>query len=228
MTKLIKNIYQFHRSLFLMYTCVALLITLLSIFLISKPLPLLFALLTLCGVFFNSLLFKNGQLFFAFAAVVYIIMAYSERFFGELIIYAIFVVLYIVSFLRWDNNRKKTKIRSMSLFEFSVMGIILITCTPIYYFFLYNINTSQLIINSISTMINCFAVYCTVKKMWQQFYFWIMINFIQALLWTTTFSIDNLNSMPILLSNIFLFSINIYNLFKWKNNYVTNIEGQRS
>jgi len=206
-----------HRKLMYVYIGTALLIILLSVIFESNPLPLSFSLLTILGVFLNSIFHKSGQLFFSFAAIIYIVMAYNERFYGEVILYIGFSMFYMRSFILWKNA--KFRIQSISFIQLAVMGLLLLICTPAYYFFLFNIKTSQIFINSISTLINCLAVYCTVNKIWQQFYFWILINFIQAFLWITTFSTDNLNNLPILILNMFLFIINIYNLLVWKKEY---------
>jgi hypothetical protein len=63
-------------------------------------------------------------------------------------------------------------------------------------------------------------VFCTVRKTWQQFIFWISISLIQILLWLTTFSESDLSNLPIIMVNVFLFSINIYNLTVWRRKYL--------
>lgn len=213
-----KKIFTEHRKLVFLYSVVALALLLLSFVFQSKPLPLLFSLVLLFGVFFNSIFLRSGQLLFSLSSAILVIMTFNESFYGEVILNSSFILFYVVSFIRW----KKTnfRINTISRLHFLLIEAFVVIFTPLYYLLLSSINTSQILLNSISTTVTCLAVFCTVRKTWQQFIFWISISLIQILLWLTTFSESDLSNLPIIMVNVFLFSINIYNLTVWRRKYL--------
>ena len=212
-----KKIFIEYRNLTILYVSVALVLLLLSVIFQSKLLPTAFSFLTLFGVFLNSIFLRSGQLLFAASALIYIIMAQNESFYGEIVLYSLFFIFYTVSFIRW--KRKKFQISSVSFFQFIIIILFGVIFTVVYYWFLSQINTSQILLNSLSTTIACLAVFCTTNKKWQQFYFWIAISMIQIILWLTTFSINDIGNLPVVIVNIFLVAINIYNLIVWKKKF---------
>ena len=215
MVKILRENYK----LAILYSIVAIVILSLSVIFKANFLPTIFSLLTLFGVFMNSVFSRNGQLLFAISAVVYIAMSYKAAFYGEIILYSFFFIFYVSSFLRW--KRKAFQIKSLTRFQTIIMLIFGSVFTPAYYFLLSNINTSQILLNSISTTIACLAVFSTTNKKWQQFYFWTAISFVQIILWLTTFTADNMSNLPVIIANSFLFSINFYNLIKWRKKYLS-------
>lgn len=158
-----------------------------------------------------------GVLYFCF----YIAISYRQQYYGEAIVYSFLMLpMYIYGVIHWLKNKDKEDnvviVRSnltkkewlFSAFFFIVMSIFT-------YLILKMLDTSQLIISTLSVITIIPALYLLVRRCkWNQVAF-LVNDFIVPILWIILAVNGELIFIPMCVYHIFQITYDIYGLLEW-------------
>ena len=111
-----------------------------------------------------------GQILTVIFAILYGIISFSFRYYGEMITYlgmtAPIAIVAIVTWLRNSFNGVKfeVKVNTLTIKEYILMIILAIIVTCIFYFILKFFNTNNLLISTFSILTSFLASYLTMKR----------------------------------------------------------------
>lgn len=161
-----------------------------------------------------------GQITGVLLAILYSIVSYRNRYYGEVIIYLLLVLpLYLVGIYTWLKNKdKKTqtvKKNELSKKEWIALSFISIVLFVILYYILKAFNTNQLLISTISMIVNLIATYLLVKRSKYSFLFYTINALILLILWGIPVLNGDYLLIPMVFDAILLLVNDIYGLIKW-------------
>ena len=140
-------------------------------------------------------------------AVLYSIISFKNKYYGEVIIYiTLMIPLYILSVISWIQNKNK---------EWIVLIFVNIVLFTILYQILKALNTSQLLISSLSMITSVMATYLISKRSKYSFLFYLLNDIILILLWGIPVIQGNFSLIPVLLDPLILFINDIYGFKNW-------------
>ena len=170
--------------------------------------------LMLAGMVLNGERLREGMLLYSCASAVYLIIAFGQRFYGDFILNACFVISYVVTYAL-SFKEKKWNIKTLKPYWYAILLGIIAATTPAYYFLLEHIGTEQALLNSLSTTLTVTAVVLTMNKNIEQYIVWVMVNVVQIILWSTTMVGGNLSFIFFIVYNTICPIVNVVNLIKW-------------
>ena len=158
-----------------------------------------------------------GIIYFCF----YIFISYSQKYYGEALLYLLVMLpMYIYGTIHWLLNRDKKDnvviVRSnLSLKEWCLSGGCFCVLAFGVYFILKALNTSQLIISSLSFLSMLPAVYLLIRRCkWNQVAF-LINDFIVPILWIFLVIHGDLSFLPMCIYHIFQITYDAYGLIEW-------------
>ena len=153
--------------------------------------------------------------------IFYICISYRQQLYGEAIVYALFLLpLYVYGVIHWLRNRDKEDnvviVRSnLSKTEWLVMSVSFVFVSIGVYFLLKALNTSQLIVSTLSFISMLPAVYLLARRCkWNQVAFLVNDIFL-VILWVTLSVGGDKVFIPMVICFIFQTIYDIYGLFEW-------------
>lgn len=165
---------------------------------------------------------KNlGQVFGILITILYSIVSFKNRFYGEVIIY-IFLMLPmyligIVSWIKYHNKETNTvQINKINNKEWLLISIISIFGFIGIYLLLKIFNTNELTVSTISVIVSLLAIYLQVRRSRFSFYFYIINDFILMTLWGIPVIKGNKLVLPMLFNPIINLINDIYGVYNWK------------
>ena len=165
---------------------------------------------------------KNlGQVFGVIITILYSIVSFKNKFYGEVIIYIVLMLpMYIIGIISWARHQNKktntvdvNKIDSKEWFLVFIVSIIVFISI---YFLLKSFNTNELIISTISVVASLFAVYLQIRRSRFSFYFYIINDLILIALWGIPVIIGNLLILPMVFNPIINLINDSYGVYNWK------------
>lgn len=179
---------------------------------------------TLLGLFYVFTQAK-GKVATQFLGIVYfcfyIFICYTQKYYGEALVYLLIMLpMYIYGVIHWLANRDKKDnvviVRSnLSKKEWSILAVVFVVVVAIIYLLLRVLNTSQLIINTLSFSTILPAVYLLMRRCkWNQVAF-LINDFIVPLLWIALVVQGNWSFLPMCIYHIFQITYDIYGLVVW-------------
>lgn len=153
-------------------------------------------------------------------AVLYSIISFKNKYYGEVIIYiTLMIPLYILSVISWiQNKNKETQTVNKGYIqkkEWIVLIFVNIVLFTILYQILKALNTSQLLISSLSMITSVMATYLISKRSKYSFLFYLLNDIILILLWGIPVIQGNFSLIPVLLDPLILFINDIYGFKNW-------------
>lgn len=195
-----------------------------TVFIFSKDKNVISFIVSILGII--SVMMCSKGLFYApildfVYYVLYIIMSFQQRYYGEIFVYVFIMIPLTISTLSvWVKNKNKenntVKVNRISKKEWLFLFISCLVIPFIFYFILKLLNTSQLIISTLSIVTSIFASYLLLRR--SSFYAlgYILNDIVLIILWSLTFAGGNLSNLPLVIS-LFVYLINdFYGLFRWK------------
>ena len=188
---------------------------------------------SLVGITTALLLAKGkplGQVFGLFIVLLYSIVSYKNKFYGEVIIYLVIMLpMYILGIISWlKHQNKKTNsvdIEKVSKKEWILVCLISIACFIGIYFLLKLFNTNELFISSLSVIDSLFAVYLQIRRSKFSFYFYVVNDLVLIVLWGIPCLIGNVMLIPMLLNPIINLVNDIYGIINWQK--IEIIQGKK-
>jgi nicotinamide mononucleotide transporter len=179
---------------------------------------------TMLGLFYVFTQAK-GKIATQFIGIVYfcfyIFIAYSQKYYGEALLYLIIMLpMYIYGVIHWLAHRDKRDnvviVRSnLSIKEWLISGICFVLVSIGVCFLLRVLNTSQLIINTLSFLTMLPAVYLLIRRCkWNQVAF-LINDFIVPLLWVFLVIEGDWSFLSLCIYHVFQITYDVYGLIEW-------------
>ncbi len=182
-------------------------------------------------VLIQSLLFifmvftqAKGKIITLFIGIVtflfYIIISYSQKLYGEAMVYAIFLLpLYIYGVIHWLKHKDLNNVvrvrGNLTGKEWTLMIEVLVIISIGSFFLLKALETSQLIVSTLSFVSMLPAVYLLARRCkWNQIAFLINDIFL-VILWIRLAVSGNTTFIPMVICFLFQTIYDIYGLFEW-------------
>ena len=164
---------------------------------------------------------KNlGNIVGIIATIIYSIVSYINRFYGEVIICLVLIIPFytagIISWAKHKNEETNTvKIDKISKKEWLLILIVgIITFIAIYYLLKY-FNTNELLVSTISVINSLFATYLQVRRSKYCFCFYILNDFTLLILWGIPVILGNLLVLPMIFEPIVNLINDLYGFQSW-------------
>ena len=180
---------------------------------------------SLIGVFY--VLLSSKGVFWAPVAglvynIIYIIMAISQQYYGEVLVTACCIMpLQIFTVLKWLKYRNMQKsqeviVKKLHWQEYLIVVLVALVASVGVYFILQALNTSELIINTMTFILSIVGTYLMFRR--SSFYAiaFIINNIALIILWTISVINEGLEYLPMVISFAIFFLLNTYGLVRWQ------------
>ena len=158
-----------------------------------------------------------GIVYFCF----YIFISYTQKYYGEALLYLIIMLpMYIYGAIHWLRHRDKKDevviVRSnLSKLEWCLAFVGFVLVSVGVFFLLKALNTSQLVVSTLSFVSMLPAVYLLMRRCkWNQVAF-LINDFIVPILWIFLVVEGNLEFIPMCIYHVFQIIYDVYGLIEW-------------
>lgn len=154
--------------------------------------------------------------------IVYILLSYSQGFYGEVIIYIFLMTpLNIAMIVSWFKNKSKkdeniVAVNKLSKREYILLFIFTLFISVGFYLLLKALNTNALLISTISLIDSFIASYLLFRRCSNYALSYIVNDIILIVLWSFAIKNNGIAYLPIVLSFIVFLVNDIYGLISWK------------
>lgn len=165
---------------------------------------------------------KNlGQVFGIIITILYSIVSFKNRFYGEVMIYIFLMFpMYIIGIISWikhqNKNTNSVEVNKISNKEWIFISVIFIVIFIGIYFLLKTFNTNELIVSTISVIASLFAVYLQIRRSRFSFSFYIINDIILIFLWGIPVIQGTILLLPMLFNPIINLINDCYGFYNWK------------
>ncbi|MDE6201704.1 MAG: nicotinamide riboside transporter PnuC [Clostridiales bacterium] len=161
-----------------------------------------------------------GQLLTIVFSVFYGIISYSFDYYGEMITYlgmsAPIALWALISWLRnpYKGNRSEVKVNSISRKEWCLFLIAAVIITVSFFFILQALNTTNIIISTLSVLTSFLAAYLTARR--SRFYaiFYGVNDIVLIIMWSMA-SYENITYLPMVICFISFLVNDAYGFINW-------------
>lgn len=161
-----------------------------------------------------------GQILTIIFSVFYGIISYSFKYYGEMITYlgmtAPIAIWALVSWIRnpYNGDKNEVKVNSLSIKEWCLFILISIIITIAFFFILKALNTTNIIISTISILTSFDAAYLTARR--SRFYAigYGLNDIILIIMWSLA-SYDNMMYFPMVICFITFLVMDAYGFINW-------------
>ena len=152
--------------------------------------------------------------------VLYSILSFQNKFYGEVIIYIfIMLPLFISGIISWIKNLNKetntVNENTLHKKEWIILTIVSIVLFVILYYLLKYFNTNQLLVSTLSLVTSLFATYLVARRSKYGFLFYIGNDIILFILWGGQIIKGDFALIPILVNPIINFINDSYAWQSW-------------
>ncbi len=165
---------------------------------------------------------KNlGQVFGILITILYSIVSFRNRFYGEVIIYIFLMFpMYIIGIISWikhqNKNTNSVEVNKISNIEWIFVSMIFIFLFIGIYYLLKTFNTNELIVSTISVIASLFAVYLQIRRSRFSFSFYIINDIILIFLWGIPVIQGTILLLPMLFNPVINLINDSYGFYNWK------------
>ena len=173
----------------------------------------------------SMFLFSKGFVIAPILGVIYdgfyIAVAATQRFWGEVIIFAaIMIPVEMASIFNWfknKNNENPALVKSNKIHkkEWCVLGAVVLCATVGLYFLLQALNTNQLIVNTLSLAANSVGVYLMFRRSKYYSIAYCIDDLVGIILWSLAVATAGVQFLPSLVCMISFALIDFYGFVVW-------------
>lgn len=179
---------------------------------------------SIVGIITALLLAKGkymGQVFGVLICILYSIVSFRNKFYGEVIIYlGISLPMYIMGIVSWIRHQEKktnaVEVNKISKQEWIIVSLASIIAFVEIYFLLKAFNTNQLFISSLSVLDSLFSSYLLIRRSKYGFYFYVVNDLILIALWGIPCITGSVFLIPMLMNPLINLVNDIYAIYNWK------------
>lgn len=157
--------------------------------------------------------------------ITYAYLAYSWGYFGETMLNALYYLpMQFIGFYMWrkslssdidSSESRSVEVKKLSLYQKVGLGIAVPLAIALLYNFLEILGGQLTFLDSTTTVLSVTAMLFMALRLKEQWYLWIIIDFISIYMWYVSFSLGNADGIATLLMWI-VFTINaFYGLYEW-------------
>ena len=160
------------------------------------------------------------QFFGVIHFIFYIYVSYTQNFYGEALLYLLMLPMYIYGIIHWLANRdKKDNVvivrEHLSKKEWIIFSVSLVIVSVGIYFLLKVLNTSLLIISTLSFVSMLPGLYLLMRRSkWNQVAF-LINDLIVPVLWIFLVAQGDFSFLPMCIYHFFQMAYDVYGLFEW-------------
>lgn len=152
--------------------------------------------------------------------VIYSIVAYRNRYYGEVLIYVfIMLPLFVAGIVSWfknmDEDTNRVKVNEITRKEWNVLIIISVILFVILYYILKYFNTAQLFISTLSMVTSLFATYLLTRRSKYGFLFYMGNDIILFALWGVLVIQGSFSMLPLVVNQVVNFVNDTYGWYSW-------------
>ena len=179
---------------------------------------------SIVGIITALLLVKGknlGQIFGVLITILYSIVSFKNKFYGEVIIYiGLMLPMYIAGIVSWMRHQNKftnsVEINKISNKEWTIILIVTIIIFIAVYFLLKVFNTKELLVSTFSVIASIFAIYLQTRRSRFSFYFYVINDLILIILWGIPVISGNFLLIPMVFNPIINLINDSYGIINWK------------
>lgn len=179
---------------------------------------------SIVGIITALLLAKGkylGQIFGLLIVILYSIVSFKNKFYGEVIIYLMIMLpMYVMGIISWIRHQNKetnsVEVNKITKKEWFLVALTSIICFICIYFILKSFNTNQLFISSLSVLDSLFAIYLQIRRSKYSFYFYVINDLVLILLWGIPCLTGSIVLIPMLMNPIINLINDIYGIINWR------------
>ncbi len=197
-----------------------LLIIILSVIMKDNKIALISA---ICGISYTILAGKGKiscYLFGLMGTLCYAFIAFKNYLFGNVGLYICYYFpMQLVGIFKWrqhlkkeTNEIQKIKLSNIERIIYTILGIFF---TIICYFVLIKYHDKNPIFDSITTIFSVFGLLLTVKRCIEQWYVWIVVNGLSAIMWIQAY-LNGSNCFATVIMWVTYFILAVYFLKNWE------------
>ena len=149
----------------------------------------------LCGIFYTILAGKGRPLCFLFGifgTCCYCFISFKNSLYGNLILNAlIYLPMYFIALFQWEKHLKKekheivkTKLGAISTITFFLLTTFIASAGVV---FLVLANDAAPVADSLTTFFSILGMILTIKRCYEQWYAWTLVNAIEIIMWTNAY-----------------------------------------
>lgn len=155
-------------------------------------------------------------------SILYSVLSISQRYYGEAIIYlGLMIPISVISIVSWLKNRNKAQkevvsVNSIKGKEYLYLSIATVVATIGFYFILKVLNTSELIISTLSLVSSAVASYLMLRRCSYYAIGFIVNDIILITLWILAVVSSGIGYLPSAISFCIFLINDIYGFIHWK------------
>ncbi len=179
------------------------------------------SLIGVTSLIFNAKGNPVGQFLMVIFSLFYGVISFDFSYYGEMITYLgmtmPMAVFALITWMRnpYNGNKAEVQINYISKKETSFMFIIAIFVTAIFYFVLKALNTSNIILSTVSVTTSFVAVYLTIKRNPYYAIGYVANDIVLIFLWILA-SIENFKYLSVVVCFITFIANDIYGYINWR------------
>lgn len=222
LSKKIKNFCHYFTKTEITLWCISALSILIFFFIFDREnmLTLTASLIGVTSLIFNAKGNPFGQFLMVIFSCLYGIISFTYHYYGEMITYlgmtAPMAVFALVSWLRnpYNGNRAEVKINRLKGKEISIMILLTILVTFVFYFILKAFHTANIVPSTISVTTSFLAVYLTFRRNAFFAIAYAANDIVLILLWTLA-ACSDLSYLSVVICFVMFLINDIYGFVNW-------------
>lgn len=162
-----------------------------------------------------------GQILIIVFSIVYGIISFSFRYYGEMITYlgmsAPMAVLALISWIchPYKENKSEVKVSKVTFFNIFVVSGITVAVTVVFYFLLKHFDTANLIFSTLSVSTSFFAVSLTYLRSPYYAVAYALNDIVLIILWVLA-TMENISYVSMVICFVVFLVNDIYGFYNWK------------
>ena len=212
-----KDLDRFERWLW----CISMLVIVISFFFSnSNIIALIASLMGVTALIFIAKGYVIGQVFVIVFAILYGIISFELRYYGEMITYAgMSAPIALISAITWIKNpykgSKEVKIAKLTPLKVTVLLILTVLVTIAFYFILGTLGTANLIVSTVSIATSFFAASLTVLRSPYYALAYSLNDVVLIVLWSIA-TVNDLSNLPTLMCFVVFLANDVYGFVNWR------------
>ena len=186
----------------------------------EKHLYLFSSLIGVTSLIFNAKGNPFGQFLMIIFSIIYGIISYTYRYYGEMITYlgmtAPMALFALISWLKnpYKGNKTEVKVNSISFLETLAMLILSLIVTFIFYKTLKAFNTQNIVVSTISVTTSFIAVYLTFRRSPYFALAYASNDIVLIILWIMA-TFDDISYLSVVICFILFLVNDLYGFINW-------------
>ena len=174
------------------------------------------------SLIFNAKGNPFGQLLMVIFSILYGIISYTFRYYGEMITYlgmtAPMAVFALISWLRNPYKGNRTEVAVNRLHRREIYGMLLLTAgvTILFYFILAHFHTANIVPSTLSVTTSFIAVYLTFRRSPYFALAYASNDIVLILLWILA-AMENITYISVIICFVMFLVNDLYGFISWRN-----------